>query len=59
MFDKHDYNDYLDYSFMSYFVTQADLRSKMKKNPGVALPLLLDKSDIVYAFEILENCYEV
>ena len=59
MFDKHDYNDYLDYSFMSYFVTQADLRSKMKKNPGVALPLLLDKSDIAYAFEILENCYEV
>eukprot|EP00956_Cyclotella_meneghiniana_P008748 scaffold11966_cov51-Cyclotella_meneghiniana.AAC.2 len=38
---------------------EADLRSKMKKNPGVALPLLLDKSDIAYAFEILENCYEV
>ena len=40
-------------------ITQTDLRNRIKQNPGVVLPLLLNRSDIAYAFEILENCAHV
>ena len=40
-------------------ITQTDLRNRVKQNPGRVLPLLLNRSDIAYAFEILENCAHV
>eukprot|EP00956_Cyclotella_meneghiniana_P008546 scaffold11579_cov40-Cyclotella_meneghiniana.AAC.11 len=53
----------LFYYFIMRFViglyTKADLRQLIKTNPGQPLPLIMDVSDVAYAFEILENCREV